>query len=175
MGTDAAEPNPAPHTVSHVFGEITWLLSQSEAHRNIPVGDLGWLVMPPILKRQYHLFRTGMRPVGVALWAEFDTATEEKVLGMISGDAIRLEDADWSSGNRLWLIELLAPFTTSENRQAELMVADLVAGPFAGRSFVMLPTDADSGKRTPISVGPHALEDLIKSTKLRAAENGIIK
>ena len=52
--TDAAVR--AKPTVSHMLGEVTWLLSQSPAHKHFAIGDLEWLVMPAILLERFRVF-----------------------------------------------------------------------------------------------------------------------
>lgn len=134
-----------PVTVSHILGEISWLVSQSARHAQFRVSDLGWLVMPAIPLRQFHIFRDGDRPVGVALWA-FPPATAEEMLG--SGPlspASRFPGDAWRGGERLWLVDLVAPFATDENHQLPLMIGDLMAGPFRGREFRMLAFDRQGG------------------------------
>ena len=44
-------------TVAHMLGEIVWLFSQSATHKNFAVGDLEWMVMPPLMLEQYRLPR----------------------------------------------------------------------------------------------------------------------
>lgn len=53
----------------------------------------------------------------------------------------------WKSEDRLWLVELCAPFATEENKLNEAMVADLMPKVFVGKSFKMYVTDPLTGKR----------------------------
>lgn len=159
-------------TVSHIFGEITWLLSESAQHGGLRVADLRWLVMPLILNRQFLIFRDRERPIGVALWAYLNETQERMLIEGISEPSVELRLNDCNCGDRLWLIELVAPFSTVENRQAELMVADLIVGPFAGRSFTMIHTDTLSGRKNIIEVDAGARKRLIENTTLRLHELG---
>ena len=138
----------APPTVSHLLGEMTWLLTQSPLHRGLVISDLEWLVMPALLNEQFYLFRDDGRPVGLAMWARTDAAGEAKLdAGMIEPEN-RLTLTEWSGGDRLWLVDLVAPFATPENRMRELMVADLIAGPLTGQEFRFHQTDPATGDRT---------------------------
>ncbi|KTE53585.1 MULTISPECIES: toxin-activating lysine-acyltransferase [unclassified Sphingopyxis] len=157
-------------TVSHALGEITWLLSQSRNHRDITVGDLNWLVMPAILHRQFHIFRDGERPVGVALWALLGEVGERKMLAGLRAKKLRLEEREWRAGDRLWLIEFIAPFATELNRHAELMMADLVTGPLSGRGFSMLRVDPVTLDAHVIQVPSSAGIELVGATKQALAE-----
>jgi hemolysin-activating ACP:hemolysin acyltransferase len=48
--------------VAQVLGEITWLMTQSPRHKQVPLGDLEWLVMPAILLKQFRMFYKGEQP-----------------------------------------------------------------------------------------------------------------
>jgi cytolysin-activating lysine-acyltransferase len=140
-------PGKAP-TVSHLLGEMTWLLTQSPLHKVLAIGDLEWLVMPALLNRQFYLFRDGDRPVGLALWARCSLAAVAKLQrGMIEPQN-RLTLEEWTSGDEIWLVDLIAPFATTENKQREIMIADLISAPLKGQEFRYHVTDPNTGRRT---------------------------
>ena len=87
-------------------------------------------------------------PLGVALWGNLSAAAEAKVE---SGE--RLEASDWNSGDRLWLLELITPFATADNRLGEVMLTDLLGGPFADKRFSMHRTDPATGRKDKITLG----------------------
>lgn len=161
---DANASKHRPVTVSHVFGEIVWLFSQSERHASITARDMSWLIMPPVLNHQFHIFREGERPIGVALWAMLDESGESKVMQGLRATNARLEGAEWMAGNRLWLVEFVAPFATTENRHAELMMADLVTGPFSQRAFKVLSTNFKSSDQQVVEIPADAGQRLVKDT-----------
>ena len=137
-----------PPTVSQLLGEISWLLSQSAIHRELRIADLEWLVMPALIHRQFYLFRDGEQPVGLALWAKCSPAVVKKLdKGLLEvEDHLTLDD--WQSGDDVWLVDLVAPFATTDNRQRELMFADLISGPLKGTAFSFHQTDPATGKRS---------------------------
>ena len=146
-------------TVSHFFGEIVWLLTQSRLHRALRIGDLEWLAMPALLHEQFYLFRDGERPIGLAMWAKCDAAAAAKLeRGMIEPEN-RLTLEEWTSGDQIWLVDLIAPFANDENRHREWMMADLVTGPLAGKAFRFHQVD-DSGTRIVQTVDAEAAERL---------------
>ncbi|MEO1152165.1 MAG: toxin-activating lysine-acyltransferase [Pseudomonadota bacterium] len=65
----------------------------------------------------------------------------------MAGAGARLRPDEWKSVDRLWLVELCAPFHTEENKQNEAMVADLMRNVFTRKSFKMHVTDPLTGKR----------------------------
>ena len=95
-----------PKTVAQVLGEITWLMTQSPRHKQVPLGDLEWLVMPAILLKQFRMFYKGEQPVGVALWALVDDIVAKRI---DAGD-IRLTAVEWKSGANRRIVDVVAPF-----------------------------------------------------------------
>jgi len=151
---------PVPPTVSHLLGEMTWLLTQSLLHRALQIGDLEWLVMPALVHRQFYIFRDGDRPVGLALWAKCNEVAEAKLeRGMIEPEN-RLTPEEWQSGDAVWLVDLIAPFADDSNKHREIMMADLISGPLAKRAFKFHLTDPATGKRIVRSVEADAGEKL---------------
>lgn len=143
-----AGPTPTPPTVSHILGEMVWLLTQSHLHRALAIGDLEWLIMPALMHRQFYVFRDADRPVGLALWAKCDSAAEGKLERGLLEPENRLAPEQWVSGDRIWLVDLIAPFADSANRHREIMLADLIAGPLKDKPFSFHVTDPATGART---------------------------
>ena len=62
--------------------------------------------MVPVMLQQFRLFYDKDKPIGVALWAKVNEETEDRLK---AGNA-RLRPQDWKSGDRLWIVEIIAPF-----------------------------------------------------------------
>ena len=157
-------------TVSHVLGEMTWLLTQSPLHRVLAISDLEWLVMPALLNEQFYIFRDGDRPVGLALWAKTDAAGERKLEGGLIDPANRLTLDEWSKGDRVWLVDLIAPFADESNRHLEVMMADLISAPLRGQEFRFHRVDPQTGVRETKVVPAGAREDLKQALEKAAIE-----
>ena len=162
-------------TVSHMLGEMTWLLQQSPLHKHFAIADLEWMIMPALMLEQYRVFRgnpqppkegeeakPGNTPMGLALWAMLSEDAEKKLNDMVMGGQgpVKLRPDEWRSGDRLWLIDLVAPFATAENKQAPLMLADLMQNglkhvlPKArGHVLKLHKTDPNTGKREVVELG----------------------
>lgn len=141
-------------TVSHMLGELTWLLSQSPTHKHFTLGDLEWLVMPAILLEQFRVFHGEKHPLGFALWAHLSEEAEKRLNDTVfSGQGARLRPDEWKSGDRLWLVEMVAPFATLENKLQEAMLADLVKNVFKQSKFKLHLTDPKTGKREMKEIG----------------------
>jgi cytolysin-activating lysine-acyltransferase len=114
--TAPADAAPAPQTprlsaAAAMLGEVVWLLGRSDAHRDLFLTDLDWLVMPPVQLRQFRIWRKENQPVAYASWAYLpDEAGERFAEGARAGRMARLGPSDWKSGEQLWLIDFVAPF-----------------------------------------------------------------
>ncbi|HEY0014126.1 MAG TPA: toxin-activating lysine-acyltransferase [Allosphingosinicella sp.] len=168
----AAEGGGTPVTVSHLLGEMTWLLTQSPLHRALAIGDLEWLAMPALIHRQFYIFRDGDRPVGLALWAKCTPEAAAKLeRGMVEPEN-RLTMEEWASGDTVWLVDLIAPFADQQNRQREIMIADLISGPLAGTPFHFHVTDPATGVRTVRTVSGDAGQKLKEAVEAAVNAEG---
>lgn len=132
-----AGTKPVP-TVSDIFGQVTWLMTQSKGHRTFFISDLEWMAMPPLLLRQFRIFPGKDQPLGVALWARLSDEVAER---MASG-ANRLAPGEWNSGDNLWLVELIAPFGHQDK-----MLEDLKNTVFAGKTVRMHATNKEGQRQ----------------------------
>lgn len=153
-------PSGPPPTVSHILGEMTWLLTQSPLHKAMAIGDLEWLVMPALIHEQFYVFRDGVQPVGLALWAKCGPEAVRKLEGGMIEPENRLTLEEWANGDEIWLVDLIAPFANAQNRHREVMIADLISGPLAGKAFNFHQTDPQTGKRAVQRVAADAGEKL---------------
>lgn len=130
---DQPAPAGAAKKTSEVLGEIVWLMSQSPLHKQFFVSDLEWFVMTPMLLQQFRLFYDKAKPVGVVFWA----SVSEEVEARLAAGTSRMRPQDWKSGDRLWVVEAIAPFGGAEE-----MVKDLKAKVFPGREIKALAVGA---------------------------------
>jgi cytolysin-activating lysine-acyltransferase len=103
-------PDATDKTVASVLGEIVWLMSQSPAHKQFLIGDLEWLVMPPVLLRQFRMFYHEGKPAAVVLYAFVSEDVERRIE---AGAPSMLPD-EWKSGERAWIVQVVAPFGNAE-------------------------------------------------------------
>ncbi len=150
-------------TMGSMLGEVVWLMTQSQGHKHFALSDLEWMVMPALLLEQYRIFRQGTQPLGVALWAHLKPEAEEK----LRSGAGRLRPDEWAinmkldpkkgaihdAGGSLWLVDLICPFHTPENKMADKMLADLIQGPFKDKKFKFHHTDPATGSRKVMELG----------------------
>lgn len=105
-----------PSGPAEVLGDVAWLMTHSPAHKHLFLADLEWLVLPPVLSKQFRLFKSGDRPFAFATWAFLNEEAEKRLL---SGQP-RLRPGGWRSGEKLWLIDVIAPFGGSDGVLAHL-------------------------------------------------------
>lgn len=132
-------PGGTDKTTATVLGEIIWLMTQSQAHKQFFISDLEWLVMAPLLLQQFRIYYGADRPVGVLFWGFVDDETQKR-LETQAGNA-KLRPQDWKSGDNLWVIDTMAPFGGGDE-----MVKDLKLKVFPDRPIKMLALE--DGKLT---------------------------
>lgn len=106
--------------MAEIFGEIVWLMSQDTSARELQIKDLEWLVMPPILLRQFHITyapvpdgrtvkgepvhisgdstaKPRLQPIAIELFAMCSDAMAVALDAVAPGE-LRLTMQDWRSG-----------------------------------------------------------------------------
>ncbi len=92
---------------AEAFGAATWLWMQAATRRDTPLKWLSTLLLPPIAKRQFVIASQGGRPVFYLSWARFSVSAERRY---VNGPHAQLAADDWSSGDRRWIVDWIAPF-----------------------------------------------------------------
>jgi cytolysin-activating lysine-acyltransferase len=119
------------------IGHAIWLMSRSPLHRHLMVTDIEWLLMPPIMLNQFHMWQDQGRPHGFASWAYFGEEQEERIANK---GIRRLMPTDWKTGEALWLIDFVAPFGGQEKMVEELRLKFL-----PGQRMKMLQAKPEGG------------------------------
>lgn len=103
-------------------------------HKYLFLTDLEWMVLPPVSAGQFRLFRKDNMPIGYASWARLSEEVEERLKQGVT----KLQPADWTSGDRLWLMDFAAPFGGGEE-----MIQSLKEQVFKGRPVYKLERNED--------------------------------
>jgi cytolysin-activating lysine-acyltransferase len=107
-----AQAAEASKVLMTALGQITSLLMRSAQHRQLPIADLEWLALPPVMSGQFLLAEAQMKgngmmaPVGLVLWAAVSPEVDKRLDENLS-DLPRLKPEEWKSGNLLWVIEAI--------------------------------------------------------------------
>ncbi|MEJ2117705.1 MAG: toxin-activating lysine-acyltransferase [Alphaproteobacteria bacterium] len=101
---------------SAAFGEIVSVLMRSPRHKRLPLEALRVFVIPAIATHQYMIAK--LKPqaneqaeaisAGLAIWASVSDVVDQRLRSK-TGKEIRLAPDEWKSGDKLWLVDLVAP------------------------------------------------------------------
>lgn len=101
-------------------GQIVLLMMNLPRYRNQTLADLSHLVLEPLLRDRISIATARPKDseegvaaetlAGVAIWASVSDAVDAKVREQINGGSfpIRLGTDDWASGDKLWLLDVVA-------------------------------------------------------------------
>jgi cytolysin-activating lysine-acyltransferase len=95
---------PAPDTL-RLYGDVFFLALRSPRHAGHSLAALRPAFEPPLILGQVRVFRFDEVPRGFFTWAWLSPEAERK---LVTGG--QLSPADWRSGDRLWLVDLVAPY-----------------------------------------------------------------
>lgn len=116
-----------------IFGQAAWLMMMSQTHKHLFIGDMEWLLTPPIMLKQFRIWRNNNIPFAFASWARLNEESEQRLL---SGNR-RLSPADWNNGDKAWLIDLVCP-----HGDPEPVLRDLKENVFSNDPLMTLRPDS---------------------------------
>jgi cytolysin-activating lysine-acyltransferase len=87
------------------YGDMIFLAFRSARHAKMPAHLLRNYLEPPLVHGHFRIFRFDGVPRGAFTWGRFGPDAERK---LVTGK--HLEPEDWNSGNRLWIVDILAPY-----------------------------------------------------------------
>lgn len=145
-----------PHELETILGAINWLTIHSSSHRHLFISDLEWAILPPVMLKQFKLFKDqDNKTIAYASWAKISQDVEDRILK--TGNT-KLAPGDWNSGDIIHLIDVLTPFGGNRN-----IVTQLYETEFKDKQEVATVRPSSSGK----GLEKILLKDLIaeKNTK----------
>lgn len=101
----------SPLSDNEIFGAIVQLWMQSPAHRETPLHHLPTLLAPALKSKQYLLATRRGRPMFYLSWLSLDEEAEYRYL---RNPPSCLLDTDWTSGERMWIHDWIAPHGNTE-------------------------------------------------------------
>ena len=136
------------------FSNVVAVLMRDPSFRNLPIGALEWLVLPPLMSGQWRLAQTRAEepganpgeplpkgglviPAAVALWASVSDAIDARLADEIE-KPLALKPHEWLCGNNLWLIAV-----AGDPRIASRLIKELDATVFKGRAVKLRNRGAD--------------------------------
>jgi cytolysin-activating lysine-acyltransferase len=94
-------------TEAEVLGSTAWLWMHSQKHREIPLHVLSTLLLPAIKHQQFILISEHGKPIFYLSWANLSAEAEARY---IKNPAYAMPQEDWNSGDRMWILDWVAPF-----------------------------------------------------------------
>ena len=102
------------------YGYISWLWSNSELHRDWNVKSQARLIIPAITLKQFHLILDPNNfPVAYCSWAWLSSEVENEFIRR----AGFIDPKNWNSGDRLWFIDYVSPFSSHYTDQLNVALA----------------------------------------------------
>lgn len=119
-----------------MVGPIVWLQLQVPSLRHTFINDIEWRVLPTVSLGQCKLYMKGKAPLAYVSWAMVNDEVEQRFLA----GHMKLAPSEWSSGDNIWLIDVVSPFGGVKE-----IVADLKENVFKGKDVKYLTPD-ESGE-----------------------------
>ena len=92
------------------FTRVISVLSKSSPYRGATLGDLEWLIVPPLMTGQFAIMDAQINgqtaPVAVAFWAHVSPEVDQR-LSDTSMISVRLRQDEWRSGDIPWLVDAI--------------------------------------------------------------------
>jgi hemolysin-activating ACP:hemolysin acyltransferase len=123
----------AARHASATFGEIVTLLMRTPEYKDVSLGDLEALVVPPLLSGQVSVATAQSQnsgvtmPVGAILWARVSPEVAKRLASQ-AGHTIRLAPEEWKSGEIIWVVA-----SAGEGRVLSEMLKQLSKREWAGK------------------------------------------
>lgn len=96
----------------NAYGALAFLYMRSKRHARWPVEALRLIMQPPIDLQQLRIFNQDGIPRAACSWAHLSAEAEAL---LVQGEILR--PAQWRSGDRLWLMEVIAPYEQGSGGQ----------------------------------------------------------
>lgn len=108
------------HRIHAAVGQVVLAMSAVPRYRHLPLGDLQTLVLEPLIrdriaiasaKKEEGVDAAAGPLAGVAIWASVSDDVDAKIREQIKAGVfpIKLKPEDWVSGDKAWLLDVIAP------------------------------------------------------------------
>jgi cytolysin-activating lysine-acyltransferase len=151
--TDKIRRDAASLRNALAFTQALGVLMRSPHYRKYTLADLEWLVIPPLMARQFRIGEAKpdpqgpSLPVAVVFWALVSPDVDKRLMEAKSA-APALKPEEWKSGDILWLVH-----AAGETRFVRSVIDQLMKSTFKGRAIKVLAADRDG------HASVHVLED----------------
>lgn len=105
-------------TEAEVLGSTVWLWMNSDNHNELPLHTLSVALLPAIKTKQFILASESGNPVFFMSWANLSIEAEAHYLNT---HQLLMSPKDWQSGDRMWVIDWVAPFGHTKKMKGFLL------------------------------------------------------
>ena len=136
------------------FTQVVGLLMRSQHYKQYTIGDLEWLVIPPVMAGQFRIGEAkpdsgqgAAVPVAVVLWASVSPEVDRRLM---EGDntSFQLKPEEWKSGDIPWLVH-----AAGETRFVRSVVDQMTKTTFKGRKVKVRGRDRDGNLKVHVLDG----------------------
>jgi len=149
-GAQAGDAKLQPKTASQAsaaFGQMVGILMRSPAMRKMSLGELEWMIVPPIKHGHFMLAHVrsqdgAMEPIGFLVWAVVSPEVDKRLSD--PSKPLRLAPQEWKSGDIPWVIS-----GAGDEKALKGMIEQLRSSVFKDREVKMRvaePQHADHDK-----------------------------
>ena len=89
-----------------LLGPALWLFARDPMRRFTFVADMDWRLLPPLVLDQCKLYSREGMPWAFMTWARVSEAIDQR----LRTSTPLIAPHEWKSGDKLWLIDVVAPF-----------------------------------------------------------------
>ena len=101
-------PVPQYLELESAVGAALLLSMKSTTHKHIFSHEFEWMIIPAIVSKQFIIFRNAKNePIAFVSFASVNEGVEKRLL---SG-TLKLTPAEWRSGDKLYVIDVISPFS----------------------------------------------------------------
>jgi hemolysin-activating ACP:hemolysin acyltransferase len=100
------------------LGQVVLAIMNLPRYRHQTLGDITHLVLDPMMRDRISIARRGTEGqppgeedvAGIAIWASVSEAVDAKIIEQVKAGVfpVRLASDDWASGDRVWLLDVIA-------------------------------------------------------------------
>lgn len=98
-----------------ILGPALWLYARDPVKKYMFLADTDWAVLPPIVLDQCRLYTKGGLPYAFLTWAFVNDVVDAR----LRSAEPKIAPHEWKSGDKLWLIDVVAPFGQLEETIGE--------------------------------------------------------
>jgi cytolysin-activating lysine-acyltransferase len=103
------------HSEAEIFGSVAWIAMHAKNKNQQPLQDLSHWLLPALKSQQFILASEKVdgqtRPVAYMSWANLNAEVESRY---VDNPDKGLKPQEWSSGDRMWVIDWMTPFGHSQ-------------------------------------------------------------